>query len=409
MTLSASDKLVFFAHNRRDTAFVRRVGAFLRAGIQVTTFTFRRDGEPAEPGPDWPNIDLGHLEHARFVRRALVYLRTLLTIVRERRHIAAADIVYARNLDIFLLAWLARRLASWRPRSVLVYECLDVHEALIGSSLRARILRFVERRVLAASRLLVVSSPGFVREFFSPLQGYRGPVHWIENKLFLDETPVDRPQPSTAPEKSDNSRSDNARSNNARSDTREPVITLGWVGIIRCTKTLDLLVALADRFGPRLNIRISGLVSYFLIADFDERIAEHDNIVFTGKYAWPDGLANVYGALDLVWSQELTWSGGNSDWLIPNRIYEASYFGVPSLAVTGTQTATTILERDLGYALADAGVDTAAAFIESLTRDQLNDHRDRLLSRPASDFVLQASDTDALLAAIRASGNGPTA
>ncbi|MEO1573870.1 MAG: hypothetical protein AAFU65_02820, partial [Pseudomonadota bacterium] len=192
-----TDRLVFFAHNRRDTAFVRRVRSFLRVGVQVTTFTFRRDGEPLEPGPAWDNVDLGHIEHARFTERALVYLRTLATLWRHRKTIARADVVYARNLDIFLLAWLARRMAAFRPRSTLVYECLDVHEALIGPSLRARILRFVERRALSAARLLVISSPGFVTHHFAPLQNYRGPVHWIENKLFLDGTTVERP-PSTA-------------------------------------------------------------------------------------------------------------------------------------------------------------------------------------------------------------------
>lgn len=385
--MSASNRLVFFAHNRRDTAFVRRVRSFLRAGVDVTTFTFRRDGEPAEPGPAWPNVDLGHIEHARFAERALVYARTLITLFRNRKAIAAADIIYARNLDIFLLAWLARRMASWRPASTLVYECLDVHEALIGPSWRARVLRFVERRALGAARLLVVSSPGFVRHHFAPLQHYRGPEHWIENKLFLNDVDLTRPSPRA---------------------TREPV-TLGWVGIIRCPDTLDVLVDLARRFPTRLNIRISGLVSYFLIPDFDARIAEHANIAFTGPYDWPAGLADVYGEVDLVWSQELTWRGGNSDWLIPNRIYEASYFGVPSLAVAGTQTADTVHERELGYVLADARPDTVAGFFETLSGEQLAADRQRLLGRPDSDFVLQDSDTEALLDAMRTPGRAPVA
>ncbi|MEO1573817.1 MAG: glycosyl transferase, partial [Pseudomonadota bacterium] len=166
--------------------------------------------------------------------------------------------------------------------------------------------------------------------------------------------------------------------------------------------TLDLLVGLAERFGERLRVRISGLVSYFLIPDFDERIAAHANIEFTGRYDWPVGLGEVYRAVDIVWAQELAWRGGNSDWLIPNRIYEASYFGVPSLAVRGTQTAQTIDERALGYVLTDAGVDTAAAFFETLSQETLASDRARLLERPDADFVLGDDDTTALLAAVRA-------
>jgi hypothetical protein len=36
---------------------------------------------------------------------------------------------------------------------------------------------------------------------------------------------------------------------------------------------------------------------------------------------------------DAVWAQDLWQSGANSDWLLPNRIYEASYFGCPSIAL----------------------------------------------------------------------------
>lgn len=375
-------KLVFFAHNRRDTAFVRRVGGFLSAGVDVTSVTLRRDGEPAEPGPDWPNIDLGHVEHAKFVRRLFVYLRALATVFRHRRTVATADVIYARNLDIFLFAWLSRRLCAWRPRAILVYECLDVHEALIGQSLRARVLRFLERRVLAASSLLVISSPGFVAHHFEPIQGYRGPQHWIENKLFLGDQSVPR-TPQTP-------RDDGAR------------ITLGWVGIIRCRETLDIFVALADRFGSDIRIRIAGLVSYFLLPDFDEQIGRFDNIEFSGPYDWPHGLADVYHDIDLVWAQELSWRGGNSDWLIPNRVYEASYFGVPSVAVAGTQTGAIVQERALGYTLDAGDVAHAVEFFESLDRDELMAHAGDLQARPAADFVLLPGDTQSLVDAMAA-------
>ncbi len=379
----SSPRIVYFSHNRRDTAFVRRVQGLCDAGVDITTFSFRRDGEPASGGPAWPNVDLGHLEHGRFAQRALFYLKALYTVFSNRHTIGQADVIYTRNLDIFLFAYFSVRLAlPWRSqRATFVYECLDVHEALIGSGWKAGLLRFLERRALSISRLLVVSSPGFIEQFFVPVQGYSGPHHWVENKLYLGSVAV-------------------ARDSGEPKAAQDGPLTIGWVGIIRCTKTLDLLIALARAKPDAVLIRISGLVSYFLLPDFDQQIAELPNIQFDGPYEWPQGLAKAYAGIDIVWSQELAWSGGNSDWLIPNRVYEASYFGVPSLSVGPTQTSKIIRERGLGYVLPEPTDAALLKFVEQLDRTELATVRTDLLARPASQFVLQADDTAALLDAI---------
>ncbi len=261
-----------------------------------------------------------------------------------------------------------------------------MHEALIGDGWKARLLRFFERRVLVIARLLVVSSPGFIEHFFAPVQRYAGPHHWIENKLYFGSEEVPR---DTGVQRA-----------------QDAPLTIGWVGIIRCSKTLELLVALARAKPDDVVIRISGMVSYFLLPDFDEQIAELPNIRFEGPYDWPQGLARAYAGIDIVWSQELAWSGGNSDWLIPNRVYEASYFGVPSLSVGATQTSSIVRDRHLGYVLPEPTSAALLEFVQQLERTQLAAVRSDLLARPASQFVLQAGDTDALLDAIDQAGVG---
>ena len=380
----AHPRIVYFSHNRSDTAFIRRVHCFVEAGVAITTFSFRRDGEAAVPGPPWENVDLGHADHRKFVRRAVLYANALRTVFVNRRQLMDADVIYARNLDVFLFAlvstWLSCGLRGHKP--TFVYECLDVHETLLGSGLKARLLRAVERRVLSISRLLVVSSPGFIEHYFAPIQHYDGPVHWVENKLlFNGDEPARR---LDAPK--------------VRSGSQP--LTIGWVGIIRCQSTLDLLVALAQAEREKVEVRITGMVSYFLLPDFDRIIAAEPNIHFTGPYDWPDGLANAYHGIDIVWSQELAWSGGNSDWLIPNRVYEASYFGVPSLCVGDTQTARIVRERNLGFVLNEPTPDALIQFVRQVDGENLTRLQRDLLQRPPAQFVLQAADTTALLEAI---------
>ncbi len=378
MTIS----IAYFGHNRRDTAFVRRIQSFLDASASVTTFTFRRDGEPESPGPAWPNVDLGHVEHAQFFKRIFFYLGAIRCVRRDKDRLLQADVIYARNLDIFLFAMLARRLAlGFRPSNQkIVYECLDVHETLTKPGLVAKVLRWLERRVLRRADLLVVSSPGFLQNYFEPVQGFKGNSIWVENKLYFGGHAVSRPAPSDVSPKT-------------------PIV-IGWIGVIRCQRTLDLLKAVALAEGDRVKVRIAGLVSHFLIDDFDGQIAPHDNIEFVGPYDWPHGLAGVYRDVDLVWAQELSWSGHNSDWLIPNRIYEASYFGVPSVALMQTQTGKIIDQRRLGYVLSKESAEEFTQLLRGFDTNELDRIKTDLLRRPIEQFVATPRDTQVLIDAM---------
>lgn len=373
-----SRHLVMFSHNRRDTAFVRRVQSLQAQCDTLTTFTFRRDGEALEPGPPWDNIDLGYAEHAQFGKRLWLYATALLSVIKHRRILMQADVIHARNLDIFLFAWLASCLSLVFGKP-LVYECLDVHEALTKQSKVATVLRWLERRVLNRARLLIISSPGFMRHYFEPVQQFKGTHYLAENKLFFKDIEVARP--SLQPNETDR-------------------ISIAWVGIIRCTETLDLLRAAALAMPQTLHIKISGLVSYFLIPDFDEKIKDVANIEFTGPYDWPQGLDAAYSNCDLVWSQELSWRGHNSDWLIPNRVYEGSFFGVPSLALADTQTGRFIEERDIGYTLSDDKPETLLHFLQNISPAALNTKRAALLAREEGEFVASAHDAGQYLNAV---------
>lgn len=387
-------RIAYFGHNRRDTAFLRRIQAFLDAGVDVVTFTFRRDGDPEHPGPPWNSVDLGYVEHARLFERIAVYLRAVATVIRRRRALLDSDVIYARNLDVFAFAAFAFALAAPRAsRShAFVYECLDVHEALTKRSRLAALLRWIERRVLDRACLLVVSSPGFVRHYFGPVQGYRGAHCWVENKLYFKagETRPPRECPSAS----------------APGAAGATVLTIGWIGIVRCKRTLALLKALALARPKDIRVRIAGRVSYFLIEDFDEQIAGIANIEVAGVYDWPDGLASAYRGVDIVFAQELSWKGANSDWLIPNRVYEASYFGVPSLSVGDTETSRVVRERALGFTLPDDSPQTLVEFFDRLDRAELCAVRKRLLDTPAAAFVSDTGDITNLLGAIRAARRG---
>src|SRR5690606_35843319 len=101
----------------------------------------------------------------------------------------------------------------------------DVQRVFLGPRFTGRAMRACERRLLDAVNLLVVSSPDFISRYFAPVQRYRGPWHLLENKIAghwmrsSGEACPGRPRLLRA---------------------GKPWV-IGWFGVLRCRKTLDLL------------------------------------------------------------------------------------------------------------------------------------------------------------------------
>ncbi len=338
-------------------------------GHDVISAAFRRGNMNAQFTPDWANIDLGFVANESYGKRIIGILRAIRIVVRKRDALKSVDLIIARNFDLLVVAWAAKSLCGMRDVP-LVYECLDIHGLFTKSGPVGAVMRWCERRLLARIQLLIVSSPGFVTHYFAAIQKYCGPHNIIENKLWFDGPPVPRPKRRTP----------------------GAVLALGWVGSIRCAPSLRVLMQAADHFGDRITLRIHGNVHRHAVPDFDDEIAKRDNVTYFGTYDYPTGLADVYAGCDLVWAQDLWQRGANSDWLLPNRIYEASWFGCPSIAVADTETGRKVAADGLGFTIDQP---TAAALIdllEDLDRDRIEEISQRLLAMDDARFMLRPAD-----------------
>ena len=376
-----------FGFDVAEISQIRRIKALRSLGHDVHSFTMRRDNMNQDFVPDWPNTHLYDTENENLPKRVAVVLGSIVKMLRHRARIRAADMLIARNLDMLAIAWAARLLAGAR-QVPLVYECLDINGALCGNGKKARLMRAAERRLLADVQMLVVSSPGFIRSYFTPLQGYKGAWGLWENKLAAGAALPERPSPDT---------STPAMSGPESTHAENMPLRLGWVGTIRCAPSLSLLTEVARQLGPKVEIHIHGVVHYHVLPDFDATVAAHDNIIFHGAYAYPDDLSRIYGGLDLVWAQDLWQAGSNSDWLLPNRIYEASWAGCPCIAVAGTETGRRINDDRLGWTIEQPEAAELLDLLAQLERTEIAARRRDLLSRPETDFVQSPQDLTAVL------------
>lgn len=379
--------VAYFGFDSSDATIRKRVRTLQANGYEVDGFMNKRlDG----PDPEWNNIELCKTENAAYLNRIASVFKGAFRAAKHKDTLAKADAILARNLDMLATAFLTKRLTGLK--TPVVYECLDVHRLLCRQDPLGWVARKIEGALLKRSRGVLVSSPAFVEHHFERYYAGTYRAFLIENRLpaaFANQ--VQRPgQDVTSPE----------------SDRRP--LRLGWVGILRCQRTLDLLVSIAQDLGDAVEIHMYGKPALASVPNFHEAIGPVSNLTFHGAYRAPDDLPEIYGDLDLIWSGDFMEAGLNSTWLLPNRIYEGGYFAVPAITPDGTQTAAWVSEKESGFLVSEPLEANLPKLLRTLMtdRDAINSRRQNLLALPDTaliepaqflgelmDRVLQAEDS----------------
>jgi succinoglycan biosynthesis protein ExoL len=338
---------------------------------------FRRERiKPASP-PTWDNVELGTTVDRHYLKRMPRLLAGVAKLLKHRPVMRRCRIFYARNIDMLLVAYLARRLAG--SQGLLVYEVLDVQRIFVGNRISNRAMRWAERWLLARCDMLVVSSPDFISRYFEPQQQFAGRWHLIENKVSVrppTSQQADRPAQIQA----------------------GPPWTIGWFGTLRCARSLAILSAIADALGDRVAIHIRGLPSSedLQVEVIEAACARRANMLYGGPYASPRDLPDIYAKVHFAWCIDYLDVGSNSDWLLPNRLYEGGLMGALALARQDTATSRMVEQEDLGWTFAEPLESTIANFIAHLDIAAYERKRQALQGMNRSHFV-DLTDTRDLL------------
>ncbi len=360
-------RIAFFGHDAADAAVRRRVQGFLDDGLSVTGFMMHR----RDPGAmAWDNVDLGRTRDGAFVQRIRQVFAGAELAAAARDKLAVADVIYARNLDMLACAFLAKRRA--RLDTPVIYESLDIHRLLTRSDMIGSVMRWLERSLLKRTVGLVVSSPGFIRNHFDKRYPGDFRAFVVENRLAPGAAYGERSSARRLP------------GQEAGSPLR-----LGWVGNLRCQRSLDLLCQLADEFPDRLEIRLHGIPARTEIPDFEPVIDARANMTYFGRYRSPEDLAGIYDGLDVVWAGDFMEAGFNSVWLLPNRIYEGGYYCTPSIAPAGTETAAWLEQHGCGFVIDEPLARTLHELVAQLIADRapIEKRASVLASLPQHTFI----------------------
>lgn len=305
-------RIVYLIHDVYDPAIERRVRMLIAGGASLVLAGFRRRRAPVGDIAGVPVIDLGRTHDAKLAARALSVAGACFSLGPVCAALKSADVLMARNLEMLILARAAVR-QSPEYKGRLIYECLDIHRAMVGKSAASASLRALERVLLQSVDLLVVSSPAFIEHYFKSRQKFEGAWLLLENKVLALQPSAQRTPIAPG-----------------------PPWRIGWFGVLRCQRSLDMLTQLADAAEGRYEVLLRGRPAHHEFTDFAGQVAAASHVEFLGPYE-PTDIGRHYSDIHLAWGLDFFDIGANSEWLLPNRLYEAGAHGVPCLVREETE------------------------------------------------------------------------
>ena len=318
-------KIAYLVYDLSDAAAARRAAMLLAGGAQLAIAGFRRSEQAPSNLAGAPALDLGRTFDGKLAHRARLVAARCVNVSVLKETVQGADVVVARNLEMLAIAAVARR--AYAPRAKLVYECLDIHRMMCGAGPASVALRALEGALLRSCAAVMVSAPAFISEYFEKRHGRLPPMMLVENKVLGR---AERPAAVTRP--------------------AGPPWRIGWFGNVRCRKSVALLKDIVRRAPVEVVIR--GRPSAHTLPDLEALIADTPQIRFAGPYAQSE-LERIYGEVHFAWSLDFTDEGLNSHWLLPNRIYEGSFFNTPSIAERRTAIGAWLADKSAGLLVDD--------------------------------------------------------
>ena len=361
-------KILFLLQTAEHVRFRKRVALLMAGGAEAEVLAFERKSYPGRM-PQCAYGSLGSLEHQSYLKRVRPFLRAV-RVIRAR----AKDnqVIYAFGLDMLLLGWLA----SAGLRKKLVYEVGDIREVLIGSGVKNRLFRLLERFLIKRTDLLVVTSGAYLDHYFYKVQGLSGINNFVlENKLDRQWFPV-------YPGGEDRQRAGD-------------YLTIGYYGVLRCKSSWEILKALAEESEGAYRVYLRGISREI---DIDQE-SSSAYIEYGGPYLVPDDLPEVYGRADLVWAcyPYQGQKAGNWQWAKTVRFYEACYFQKPLIVQAGTEDSRVVEKYQIGLVVdMNAGIKAVVEELQEVTRDDLDRWSGNLRQLPEEIYLYNGEHKELL-------------
>ncbi|RUX32171.1 glycosyl transferase family 1 [Mesorhizobium sp. M7A.F.Ca.US.011.01.1.1] len=372
--------VLYLVHDVSDPAVRRRITMLRAGGAQVTLAGFRRTANPIADIEGLRPIDLGATRDGRFGQRLAAVAKAAVSIGSKLGGMPKPDLIIARNLEMLALARRAR--SAFGASVPIVYECLDIHRLVLRNDVLGKALRATERFLARDVKLLVTSSPAFIANYFKPFGQVAAPIELVENKYFEAATIL-----PGAPE--------------AEESPVGPPWRIGWFGALRCRRSLELLADFSRRMEGRFEIVLRGRPALSEFPDFHGFVEAEPWLSFLGPYRNPEDMAAIYNDVHFSWAIDFFEAGQNSEWLLPNRLYEGCRFGAVPISMGNTETGRFLKQQDIGVLLPQASPEALEAVLGKMEEHRFARLKERVLARNPRTWSYDRSDCRALVERLR--------
>ncbi|TPK89209.1 glycosyltransferase family 4 protein [Mesorhizobium sp. B2-4-17] len=372
--------VLYLVHDVSDPAVRRRIGMLRTGGARVTLAGFRRTAAPIADIEGLRPIDLGATRDGRFAQRLTAVAKAAVSIGSKLGGMPKPDLIIARNLEMLALARRAR--SVFGAAVPIVYECLDIHRLVLRDDVLGKALRATERHLARDVKLLVTSSPAFIANYFKPFRQVAAPVELVENKYF--EAAVILPgerEPVEAPV--------------------APPWRIGWFGALRCRQSLELLADFTRRMEGRFEVVLRGRPALSEFPDFHGFVEAEPWLSFGGPYRNPEDMAAIYRDIHFSWAIDFFEAGQNSEWLLPNRLYEGCRFGAVPISMAHTETGRFLSQQDIGVLLPNATPHALETALGTMEGHRFGRLKARVLAHNPRMWSYDRGDCSALVEKLR--------
>ena len=372
-------------HDVSDPAVRRRVKMLRAGGARVTLAGFRRTTDPVAEIEGLVPVDLGPTRDGRFAQRIGAVAKAAVSMGARLGAVPRPDLVIARNLEMLALA--RRANGAFGASVPIVYECLDIHRLVLRNDLVGRTLRGAERHLARDVKLLVTSSPAFIANYFGPFGQIDAPVELIENKYF-ETAPADDLPDGGSP--------------------IAPPWRIGWFGALRCRRSLELLAAFTRRQNGRFEVVLRGRPALSEFPDFHAFVEAEPWLSFCGPYRNPEDMAAIYREVHFSWAIDFFEQGQNSEWLLPNRLYEGCRFGAVPISMANTETGRFLKRHDIGVLLSQATPQSLEAMLGRMNEDRFRKLKSIVLASNPKTWSYDRADCLAFVDKLRRLAAAPS-
>lgn len=353
-------------------------------GFTVESAAFERDYHSGRM-PTCAVESLGKIAHGKYLQRIGKMLKALPVL---RRALKRNDVAYASGPDMALFALVAG-VGLGRP---VVVEVGDIRHVQVSPGLKGKVARFIERFVINACGLLVVTAPGFVDGYYRGRLRCKTPVLVLENKLDERAMAGLKPPPAQVAAAAHAAAPAPAGASPS-SGTRSVPLRVGYFGVLRCEWSWKTLAALA-RARPDMHVVIAGYPME--PADLPAEAAKIPNVEFRGQYRSPQDLPGLYGDVDLVWACYPSPAVADPDWrwaqsiCRSNRFYESCFFQRPIITVAGSGDGVDVERYQLGLVLKTLSTDAILEAIGKVSEGDRAGWQRNLAALPRNVYMYGA-------------------